>query len=101
MRPADAIVYYGAGYGVVFAAGKTTSIPWDEKSDDSPWPFRVRVDLSIALDFIHDCVPLDDMSVDGRNLRASVRQHSHIRLTEREYQAALKALRRKAEDDAS
>ncbi len=101
MRPGDAIVYYGAGYGVAFAAGKIASIPWHESSDDSRWPFRVRVDLSLALEFIHDGVPLDEISVDGRNLRASIRQHSHIRLKEREYEAAIQDLRERVERYAS
>ena len=45
----DGIVYYAAGYGVIFAAGKTTSLPFLDMDDDSRWPYRVRVSLTHAL----------------------------------------------------
>jgi hypothetical protein len=43
------------------------------------------------LEFIHDGEPLDNLS-STRSLRQSIRQHSHIRLTEEEYGDAIRAL---------
>ena len=34
----------------------------------SDWPWCVDVHLNHSTRFIHDGVPLDDLSVDGRNL---------------------------------
>ena len=92
MRPGDGIVYYAAGRRVVFAGGTITSAPWEDADDDSRWPFRVKVSLSVWVEFIHDGLPLEDISVGGRELRSSIRQHSHIRLSQSEYEAAMGGL---------
>jgi hypothetical protein len=57
------------------------------------------VTLPIFVDFIHDGVPLDELNVDGRYLRESIKQHSHIRLTPAEYEAAVEQLAMAAKRD--
>src|SRR4051794_39263487 len=67
MRTGDGIVYYAVGHRVIFAAGSVTSLPWKEEShDDTRWPWRVRVNLPLLVQFVHDGVPLDELNVDGR-----------------------------------
>jgi hypothetical protein len=93
MRTGDGIVYYAVGHQVVFAAGTVESLPWKEESDgETRWPWRVRVKLPLMVDFVHDGVPLDDLNVDERFLRSSIKQHSHIRLSAAEYKAAVDLL---------
>jgi hypothetical protein len=91
IRTGDGIVYYAAGHGVVFAAGTATSLPFLATDDDSAWPYRVRVSLQHALDFVHDGEPLENIST-RRALQLSIRQQSHIRLDVEEYEAAIRAL---------
>lgn len=91
MRTGDGIVYYAVGHRVVFAAGTATSLPFKDHEDASPWPFRVKVSLPLALDFVHDGEPLDNIG-EKRALRRSIRQHSHIELSEDEYRSAIQAL---------
>lgn len=91
----DRIVYYsaGRGRGLIFAEGEVTSYPYEERSDRRPrYPWWVDVRLDLGCDFIHDGVPLETLSVDGRDLRRLMRRRSHIRLTPREYEAAIRAL---------
>jgi len=91
----DRIVYSAAGSGLVFAEGEVVSFPYEDDSfSDStrryPWWVNVRIDH--RREFIHDGVPLDALSVDGRNLRKLMRRRSHVRLSPKEYRAALDAL---------
>ena len=93
VRKGDGIVYYGAGYGVVFAAGYATSIPFTAESpSETKWPWRVKVALPWTEDFIHDGSPLEDLNVSGRDLAVSIKRRSHIRLTKDEFEAAVRAL---------
>jgi len=97
MKTGDGIVYYAAGFGLLFAAGTVASHPYFDPADgEEDWPWRVDVSLDeeSSLRFIHHGVSLDEASIDGRDLRRSIRQKSHIRLTENEYRAAIGALRR-------
>lgn len=90
LRPGDQIAYYASGKGIVFATGVVTSHPYEVHEDgtESNWPWRVNVQLERYVDFIHDGVALEDLSVANRNLRKSVRQQSHIRLSEDEFSVA-------------
>lgn len=97
MKTGDGIVYYAAGFGLLFAAGTVTSYPYIEPTDgEEEWPWRVDVSLDegASLRFIHHGVSLDEVSIDGRDLGRSIRQKSHIRLSETEHAAAIAALRR-------
>jgi hypothetical protein len=98
IRTGDGIVYYAVGHGVIFAAGAATTLPFRAQDDETRWPFRVGVSLTETVEFVHDGEPLDSVSIDGRSLRQSIRQHSHIRLSEAEYEAAVQALRMRGSD---
>jgi hypothetical protein len=93
VKRGDRIALYAAGWGLVFAVGEVTSYPYPRESlAGSNWPWCVDVHLNHSTRFIHDGVPLDDLSVDSRNLRVSMRRRSHIRLSDAEYGAAVGAL---------
>jgi len=94
VKAGDGIVYYASGKGLVFAAGDVTSYPYRAESPtETDWPWRVNVRLDWSVDYIHEGVPLEDLNVNGRDLRRSMRRRSHIRLSEKEYEAAVNALR--------
>ena len=83
-------IYYATGKGVIFAAGDVTSYPYQAESPtETHWSWRVNVRLDHQKDFIHNGASLDDLSVDGRDLRKSIRQQSHVRLSKAEYDAAI------------
>lgn len=97
MKTGDGIVYYAAGSRLLFAAGTVTSHSYYKPKDNEdlwPWKVDVSLDEERSLDFIPRGVALDAISVDGRDLGRSIRQKSHIRLTESEYNAAMDALHR-------
>jgi hypothetical protein len=93
MRAGDGIVYYATGTGLFFAVGEVTSDPYlAEDPSQTNWPWRVNVTLDHSTRLVDEGVPLETLSVDGRNLRVSMRRRSHIRLSENEYDAAVRAL---------
>ena len=91
IKAGDKIVYYGAGWGLVFAAGSVTSHAYYDV-EDQPWAWKVDVSIEQARDFIHDGVTLDTISVGDRELSRSMRRRSHLRLTEDEYREAIRQL---------
>lgn len=97
VRPGDTLVYYAVGQRVVFGAYEATSLPFNAEPDD-PWGWHVKVGPIVDVDFVHDGVPLEALNVDGRDLRRSIRQHSAIRLTLVEGEAAVSELARRASD---
>ncbi len=89
----DGIVYYAAGTGLVFAGGYATSYPYQAtQRETTNWPWQVTVHLDHAHQFIHNGIPLTDLNVGDRDLRVSMKRHSHIQLTEDEYRAAIDRL---------
>ena len=93
MRPGDGIVLYASGTGVFFAVGEVTSFPYRfEEAGATDWPWRVNVKLAQAREFLHDGVPLNMLNIDGRDVPKTIKRRSHIRLSEREYEAAVSAL---------
>lgn len=88
----DGVVLYAAGTGLVFAVGSATSHPYLDESDTTNWPWRVNIKLDWAREFIHDGEPLEALNVDERDLRTAMKRRSHIRLSEAEFDAAVKAL---------
>ena len=93
MRTGDRIVLYASGWGVIFAVGEVTSLPYrhiDEGEED--WPWRVNVALARSRQFLHDGVPLDVLNVEERDLRNTIKRRSHLRLSPTEYDAAVRAL---------
>jgi hypothetical protein len=95
VRPGDRLLYYAVGQRVVFGVYEATSLPFNAEPDD-PWGWHVKVAPIVDVDFVHDGVPLEALNVDGRDLRRSIRQHSAIRLTDLEGDAAFTQLTNRA-----
>ena len=95
VKTGDEIAYYASGKGIVFATGRVRSHPYEAKEvgAESNWPWQVDVDIEESVEFIHNGVPLEDLNVGERDLRRSIRQKSHVRLTPAEYRAAVEGLR--------
>jgi len=94
MKPGDRIALYATGVGSVFAFGIVASFAY-EKADEYGEGFEWRVDVDLGEDykeFLHEGVPLDLVSVDGRDLRKSIKQQSHVRLSPAEFEAIRAAL---------
>lgn len=91
MEPGDRIVCYATGVGSVFAVGTVTSFPY-KAPDDEGFEWRVNVELEDPKQFLHEGVPLHYLNVDGRDLRKSIKRRSHVKLTQAEFDAAVKAL---------
>jgi hypothetical protein len=91
IKAGDTIVLYAAGWRVIFAAGEATTIPYSPPSVDPKYPWLVDVvwEEDSTLPFVHHGIPLAALGVDGK----SVRQQSHISLTEEQYRAAIRSLR--------
>lgn len=89
----DGVVLYAAGVGVVFAVGRATSHPYLDGGDTGDWPWRVGIQLDESREFLHDGEPLDVLNVEERDLRSVMKRRSHIRLSEAEFEAAVRALR--------
>jgi hypothetical protein len=102
VQPGDRIVYYDAsksGKGLVFAVAQATSSPYeDNESATAPW--RVEIDLIVAVDHLRHGIPLDHLAVDGREHGIRIRRRSHVNLTDAEVDAAIAALRRARGEDS-
>jgi hypothetical protein len=91
VQPGDGIVLYAAGTGVFFAAGEATS--WPYKHDDTPWPWRVDIELIASRDHVRNGVSLDALEVEERRHNIRIRRRSHVNLSQVEFDAAVEALR--------
>lgn len=93
VRRGDRILYYGAGWRLIFAAGEVTSGPYREESDrHRGYPWWVNVHLDLLRTFVKDGIPVTTISVGGRELSKSIQQKGLIRLRPEEYEAARRAL---------
>jgi hypothetical protein len=91
VRPGDRLVLYASGYGLFFGVVEVNLAPQlDNRA--KPWSYRVRVRARLVIDELGRAPDLDEASAGKRDLRKSVRQQSHIRLTPEEYDAAVGAL---------
>jgi hypothetical protein len=93
LRNGDGVVYYGSGWGLVFAAGTVTSHPY--RVDDAwttEWPWVVNTALGHWREFIHDGVPLDSLNTGERDLRLIIKRRSHVRLSDAEFETAANLL---------
>jgi hypothetical protein len=94
LRPGDGIALYATGVGSVFGFGTVTTFAY-KKPDTNGEGFEWRVDVNLGnnyREFLHEGVPLELVSVDGRDLRKSIKQQSHIKLSPIEFDAVKKAL---------
>lgn len=87
----DAIVLYAAGWRVIFAVGEATTMPYPAPRVDPKYPWLVDVtwDEESTVPYVHHGLSLATIGVDGK----SVRQQSHIEVSEEQYRAAVRALR--------
>lgn len=93
IRRGDRIALYGAGWRLVFATAEAVGYPHPRESlAGSDWPWAVEHHITHSVPFIHDGVPLEDLNVDGRDLRVSMRRRSHIRLSDAEFDAVVLGL---------
>ena len=88
----DGVVLYAAGTGLIFAIGKVTSHPYRDEADNTNWPWRVNIALDSAREFLHEGESLEILNVEGRDLRRVIKRRSHVRLSDAEFQAAVRAL---------
>ena len=92
VRVGDPLVYYASGYGKVIGIVEVF-MPPQLDNREAPWSYRCEVRPRIAIADIERGVELDELNVPGeRDLRQSIRQQSHIRLSHGEYDRALAAL---------
>ena len=93
IKRGDRIALYGAGWGLVFATAEAIGYPHPRDSlAASDWPWAVEHHVTHSVRFIHDGVPLEDLNVDSRDLRVSMRRRSHIRLSDAEFEAVVHGL---------
>jgi EVE domain-containing protein len=94
VKTGDGIVYYASGKGLVFAVGSVTSYAYElNETWSEEYQWVVNVKLEARREFIHDGVPLEDLEVDGRDLRMAMRRRSHLRVSDEMYDEALSLLR--------
>ena len=96
LAPNDEFVYHaiGAADSRVVAAGIVRSTyRHDPDVDSFDFPFACDVEVRIKRNLLADGVRLEELNVPGmRDLRRSITQKSHIRLTEEEFDRAIQAL---------
>lgn len=93
LRKGDGVVLYASGTGLFFAVGSVTSYPYLAEDDTrTDWPWRVNVTLDRWREFVHDGEPLETLNVEERDLRKIIKRRSHVRLSDAEFQAAVRAL---------
>jgi hypothetical protein len=79
-RPGDGVFLYAAGWGVIFAVGVATSLPY-EQTDDPDFPWRLDIELDAWKDRLHEALPIEQIKGEGRgDLKLSLRHQSHIAL---------------------
>jgi hypothetical protein len=89
IRPDDLMVIYAAGTGKVVGIVRAKG-QWFYEGAEERWPYRIDTEIVVAHP-ISEGVALDSLS-DERQLGKSIRQKSHVRLSEAEAAAALRAL---------
>ena len=92
IRRGDHFVLYAARHRVILATGEALSNPYKPASGTSPrypWIVDVVWDEETTIPFVRFGVSLGTIGVDGK----SVRQQSHIRLSDEQYRAAVRVLK--------
>jgi hypothetical protein len=91
----DALVYYAAGWERIFGVAIVTSEkPYELVEDDQKrWPWTLNVVVPVVVPRLSLAPGLAEIKVAN----TSVRQQSHIRLTDEQYLLALAALTRRVQ----
>jgi hypothetical protein len=91
-KPSDKFVYHAVGENGsrVVAIGSVLSACRHEPRIDGQFGFEFACDVEIVVKrrLIAEGLPLEELNVDGRDLRRSVARHSHIRLRPEEFERA-------------
>jgi hypothetical protein len=82
----DRLVYYAAGWRVVFAIVEATSEP--HVVEHPRWPWRVAVEPLVLVPLLSNAPPVEAIGVAAR----SMSQQSHIRLGPDHYLRAIEAI---------
>jgi hypothetical protein len=78
----------------VVAIGDVLSAPQHQPGVDPGFEFVCDVEINMKKNQLSEGVALEELNVPGtRDLRRSIQRHSHIRLTDEEFDQALRALR--------
>ncbi len=85
----DLLVIYATGTGKIVGVVRAKG-PWYDEGAEERWPYRIDTEI-VAARPVSEGVPLDSIN-DERQLGKSIRQKSHVRLSESEASAALSAL---------
>jgi hypothetical protein len=87
----DYLVYYASGRERIIGIAEVYSQPTKD-SGETRWPWRCEVRPHIIINRIQRCPSLDEMSGPEREFRLSVRQQSHVQISEVQFLRARKAL---------
>jgi uncharacterized membrane protein YgcG len=82
----DRLVYYAAGWRVVFAIVEATSEPYTV--EHPRWPWRIAVEPLLLVPLLSNAPPVEATGVAAR----SMSQQSHIRLRRDHYLRAIEAI---------
>jgi hypothetical protein len=99
VRPGDRLVLYASGSGQIFGV-VDVSLPASLDYDANPWSYRVPVRARIVINDLERAPRLEALNAGSRDVGRSIRQQSHIRLAAEEYDAAVGALQRHADESA-
>ena len=99
VRPGDRLVLYASGFGQIFGVVEV-NLPPSLDMEAEPWSYSVPVRARIVIDDLERAPLLEALNAGSRDVRRSIRQQSHIRLAAEEYDAAVEALQRRADESA-
>lgn len=86
IAPGDRLVYYAAGWRVVFAVVECDGEPY--ATDHERWPWRVPVEPLVIVPLLSNAPPVEAIGVAAR----SMSQQSHIRLGPEHFRRAVEAI---------
>ena len=88
----DRLVLYASGYGKFFGVVEVHLPPYlDNRA--APWSHRCEVRARLVIDELARAPRLEELNVE-KDVRKSIRQQSHVRLSDASYGAAVEALER-------
>jgi EVE domain len=86
IHPGDLMVIYASGTGKIVGVVRAKG-PWYHEGAEERWPYRIDTEIIVARP-ISEGVALESIS-DEREITKSIRQKSHIRLSQTEAATAL------------
>lgn len=89
IKPGDLLVIYATGTGKIVGVLRTKG-DWYHEGSEERWPYRIDTEVVTARP-LSEGVPLETIS-DEREITKSIRQKSHVRLSDAEAANALKVL---------